>query len=608
MTFTRLRRRLSRLDPRIEFFTILAWLLFSPWKGGPLYFPIFALLAVLFSTRNIIFSKNVALSAFSYFTAAFNLLLMLSGIFSVYRFKSILWMSDILLVSVYFVLLYIDKNRGENYFKGLLYLISPVSLLNAVNAAAGFSSQRTLFFANPIFQGVTSGLAVVIAVYYLLERSNRVLPVLLVINLAGVYAAQSKAAFLGVLLISSALILLCRKKWIPIVAGIVLLTIIIPNPIRRMFVHSLTKDPYAADRIHIWEMGVRIFGDHFLTGVGAGNFGEVAPTYNFKQTRGPANYFKVPVRPHNDYIKLISETGLAGLLFLLLLGGLLIRKILAASRLGLTMALVLYLLFQAFLLDLLFHTFFFFIFLFLLKNLFKESLSHRSFTVHAKAAYGFLLVVIFCAAYLLPYLSHLLVKSSERADSVAERYERLAAAASLNPLDARVPYLQGVVLHTFFEQTGNPESFYSAAAALGKARRLNPYFIDAYTLESDLYRLIAQKNLGYADLYLEILAPLEKAEQYAPLDPFIQMRKADIYFRFGHKPRAREAALQALALEPDYAAALYFLQEQFQHFGETGEFQRRITAIREKAATVQPEPGTYLFKLFHIPARSGDNH
>ena len=81
------------------------------------------------------------------------------------------------------------------------------------------------------------------------------------------------------------------------------------------------------------------------------------------------------------------------------------------------------------------------------------------------------------------------------------------------------------------------------------------------------------------------------------------MRKAEIHLRFGRKPEARQAALQALALEPDYAAALYFLQEQFHHFGDGGDFEKRIATVREKAAAVKPEPGTYLYKLFQIPSR-----
>lgn len=612
MTFTRELHRLRMLNPKIEFFTILAWLLFFPWKGSSLYFLIFALLIVIFSLRNIFFMKNLSLSSFSYFLAAFNLALILSVFFSLYRLQSILWVSDIFLISLYFILLFLDKSSEDDYFHLMVYLISIMSLLNVINYSFSIFDRKNLFFSNPIFQGVASGIAVLILFYYILEKFNLFYSGLLILNIAGVFISESKGAYIGTAALILLMVLLKKRKLIPVVIALIVLTFITPNPIKKMFIFSLTKDPYAANRLDMWKMSLDIFQDHLLFGVGPDNFREVSKQYNFKQARGPAHYFKRPRRPHNDYFKILTETGIAGLIFLILLGWVLAKKIFSSSLFNLSKLLVLYLLFQAFVFNLIFHIFFFFIFLFLLKNLFEQDLplTHQSFTLNLKTYYVFLLVIAFMAGHLLPYLSHGLAAGANKAPDIQTRVDLLNKAAYLNPLDATIHYLKAESFYRDFKETAHLESFYSALASIKKAQRLNRYFMKTYWLESDLYNLynhLLPADVNYAGLYEEIIRPLAEAGQYDPLNPFIKLRKAELCLQFNHLPAARQEALQALELEPDYAAALYFLHKHFHYFPEDGAFERRIKQVREKAARYRPEPGTYLYELFKTPNDTGKN-
>ncbi len=464
-------------------------------------------------------------------------------------------------------------------------------------------SSKNVFFSNLIFQGVASGIAVLILFYYLMKRFDRVFLVLLLLNGAGVFVSESKGAYIGVTLLVLTMVLLKKKSLIPVVIGIVFLTFIVPNPIKRMFEFSLTKDPYAANRLDIWKMSAVMFKDNFLWGVGPDNFSTVSKRYNFKQEQGPANYFKRPLRPHNDYLKFLTETGLPGLFFLLLLSWVLIRKIFFSSLFNLSKLLILYLLFQAFVFNVIFHVFFFFIFVFLLKNLFEQQLTHKSFTLNLKAYFTFLSVFVLLAAYLLPFLSFRLVEKANKSRDITiiARYQLLTDAAYLNPLNHAVHYYKAAALFSYFKETGNLNAFYSALDNIKQAQRLNRYYIEAYRLESDLYNVLPQKNLSYTGLHQEIIAPLAKTEQYDPLNPFIKLRKAEIHFRFHHTREARAEALEALALEPDFVAALYFLQRNFNYFPDAGAFDMRIDKIRQKAETLQVEPGTYLYKLYLKP-------
>lgn len=640
MKISRLVHRFSLLDPIVEWLIILSWILFFPWKDSlfHFYFLIVALLIVIFSSRHICFMKNLSLSPFSYFLVIFNLVLILSIFFSIYRYQSILLASDIFLVSLYFILLFFDKSSEDKYFHLLAYIISSMSLFYVINDSFSIFDTKNYFFGNPILQGIASGIGVLIVFYYFLlppgkrvqekqtvssprrflqlsfwaagivrffKKRNWIYLVLLILNIAGVFVSQSKAAFIGVVVFSLLMVVLKNKKLIPLIIIFTLLTFILPNPIKEMFIFSLKKDPYAANRFDIWKMSAAIFNDHLTGGVGPGNFKEVSIKYNFKQKSGPANYFKRPRKPHSDYLKLLTETGIAGLIFLLLLFGVLIKKIFFSSLFNLSKLLILYFLFQALLHDFIFDIFFFFIFIFLLKNLFENRLTYKSFSINLKTYSIILLVVPLFIGYLFPYLSQRFVEKAQRQKNIniMTRFHLLKKAGYLNPLDAAVYYKKAELLYHYYKRSTNLESFYSALDNVKKAQRLNRYYIKAYLLESDLYRHLLQKNLAYAAIHEEIIAPLVRAEQYAPQDPFIKLQKADIYLRFNHMESARQEALKALELEPGYVSALYFLQRNFHYFPDENAFNSRIDKILDRASQIKPMPGTYLYELFKAPGK-----
>ena len=101
----------------------------------------------------------------------------------------------------------------------------------------------------------------------------------------------------------------------------------------------------------------------------------------------------------------------------------------------------------------------------------------------------------------------------------------------------------------------------------------------------------------------EILAPLVKAEIYSPVNPFIKLAKARVYFEFNKDDRAKEEAINAITLEPEFVAALYFLQKNFNYFPNETVFQDKIAKILKKARQLNPAPGHYLHQLYEIPEK-----
>lgn len=604
MSLSRLIYRLGIMNYKIEFLTILTWLLFFPLKDKEphLFFLGFALLMCFILLKNIYFMKTIGLSHFSHFLMVFNFILILSVFFSTYRYKSILLLSDIFIVSCYFTLFYNDRRRETDYFHLIASIISVFSFINVILYVIPLFERGHIFFVNPIHEGIISGIAVLILLYYLLKKWNPRFFILFIVNLGGVFVSQSKATYIGIVIFAFLLLWSKKKKLISILALFIVLTFIIPNPIRSMFYHSLKKDPYAFERINIWKMSLTIFKNHLPTGVGLDNFSEVSTRYNFKQTHGPANYFKVPRIPHSDYLKVMTELGAAGLVLILTLFFLLAKKIFSSSLFKPSIILLLYLLFQAFLFNILFDLFFFFIFLFLLKNLWEQEqhVTFRSFSPGLKFFLSSLLIFVLMVGYLLPYLSSVFIEKFKKNPPPVQAYNLLKKAGYLNPLDKDVYYLKAEYLYRYLKQTFNLEAFYEAVNNLKKAQRLNPYFSDAYRLEFQLYEELL-KRIKYVSMDEEVLAPLIKEEVYEPVNPFIKLTKALVYFKFGKLNKAKEEAIKAVTLEPEYIAALYFLQRNFNYFPDETAFQEKIAKIVEKARKLNPQPGHYLYKLYEIP-------
>lgn len=601
MSLSRIIYKLNSVKQEFEFFIILTWVLFFPKKESLFYFLVFALLIILVSIRNIYSIKNIVESLFLYLLIFFNLLFIISIFFSLYKLKSILLFLDIFLICIYFALLFYDKNDEQKYFILFSYLISFFSIINIVNYFFSIFEKKSLFFSNPIMQGIISGIGLLIFFYYILKRFNWIFFVLIILNLAGVFISASKAAFIGVVVFSFTMIILKKRRLIPFLIILIILTFIIPNPIKNMFEFSLTKDPYAFNRIDIWKMSINILKDNFLYGVGLANFSEVSKKYNFKQTKGPANYFKVPRIPHNDYLKLLCETGIFGLIILLVFIFFILKKIFSSSLFNISKIIILYLLFNAFLFNIMFHLFFFFMFIFLLKNLFEENISFKSINGNFKLTFSFLLIFVFLVVYFVPYISNNLIEKSKKSKNIVEAFNLLKKSEYLNPLDYRVYYCKSLLHYNYFQKRLDLDSFSYALKSIKKVQILNKYFIESYLLESDLYLEVLKKQLKYVSMDNEIIAPLIKAEFYAPFDPFIKLKKAKIYFEFNKRILAKREAIRALDIEPEFISALYFLHNRFNYFSDDGKFKSRIDKILKKAKNLDYQPGTYLDNLFKVP-------
>ncbi len=556
--------KLRALNEDVELISILIFLVFFPEKSSLYYFLIFAVLIILFLIRKILISKNIGISNFTKALLIVNILLLISTLFSVYFLKSILFFFDVFLISTYFILHLIEEREEERNMKifgSIITIYSGIFLFIYL-----FSGTKYLFFSNPIMSGIISGAGTLIFLYYFLRDSRYFYILAALLNLSALYISESKAAFLGAAIFSLMLVLFKKKQAIPVVLVLIILTFFIPNPIKDMFHHSIYVDPYSTDRIKIWNTGLKIFWNNPVAGIGADNFGELSKTYNFRQEKGPANYFKLPRTPHSDYIKMLAELGIFGILIIIFSLYFIMRKILQGPLFNISKVLILYLMFQALFINIIFQPFFFFLFMFLLKTLFKGEIDFQSNSVSMKFISILILIVVLFIGYIFPYYSELLVKQSSNQNNLIKAFSQLNKAEDFNKMNISPYYYKAIILLGQFKKTSNPELLYSAINNVRNILRINPYFSKAYFLESDIFRTMLEKGIEYPGLQEEVLSHLIKLEKINPYNPFIRIEKAHFLLRFGKPEQAKAEALSAIELEPKFISALYFLHKNFNYF------------------------------------------
>jgi tetratricopeptide (TPR) repeat protein len=235
---------------------------------------------------------------------------------------------------------------------------------------------------------------------------------------------------------------------------------------------------------------------------------------------------------------------------------------------------------------------------------FEGSARFKPVSAFQKAAFGFLMLLVWVGFYLLSSISILLVQRSRNEPSVVRAFKDLNLAALGDPFNDRIAYAKAVILSEYFNQKGDLDSWTSAMENLKKAEKLNSGFVDGYVLESNLHLALLRKHVMYPALDDEVIAPLVRAERIDPFNPFIKLKKAAVYRTFGRDESARQEALKALALEPEFVSALYFLHENFGYCPDETAFSARMEGIVRKTRRWKLKPGSYLYNLFQAPLRT----
>ena len=595
----------SRFKPPVpDFFLLLGVTLLFPDKFSPVYFLTVAALLMLAGGSALLRKKPLDGGPFTAGTLALSAVMLLAALAAPGRYAGLLVCADLLVAAFYF---------GVRFGKAPLWAqVEPVltfwASFSSLAAVAWLLlhpevSQANLLFANPILQGILSGAGVLLALFRLVSVITPLNSVLLLVNLAGVLAAGAKAPFLGLVLAAAVWIGGKQRRLVPLLALGVLLALLLPTPLQRIVRRAASgADIYAWDRVKIWQMDLRMVADHPLFGIGPENFGKVAKRYNFPQYKGASRYGKIPESPHSEYLNVLVATGLPGLLWLVLAGLAIGRRLWRPPRLDPGKLLVLYFLLQFSTMQFAFHPFFLLVVLALGRQLFAGEDRPLDWPWFSRGALLTSLLLVVGIAQLLPTVAQGQIRRADREADPLCRMSLLAGAARLDPLNPAIPLRVALNWGALFRTRGDPAALAAALDASGRARRLDPLDPAPPAFESSLVHYLWQRGIRYSGQQEEIETPLRRAIALDPFNPFLHLELAEFQWQGGRFAEARDSVDRALELEPEFVAARVFLHVRYGEWPDEAAFRQRIEQIRSQRGADRLTPGTYLFNLFRWPA------
>jgi hypothetical protein len=597
----------------IEFSLLLGWALLFPDKLGYFYRFGFMVLLAAFMLAKAPALKNIAVTRFSAWLLLFDAVLIFAAFFSPHPYKSLLFVADFLLLSLWLALFFLEREDSERYLRLAALVIS----LSSLGVVISFALQQgrgpvVPFFANPALQGIASALAALVFLHGLLQKYGHAGLLLLALNAGAVVISASPAALfvLGVFVL--AMIPRDKRRWLVWLLPILLLLVVAAGFLQRRETHRHGESEHALNRWETWSMSARMFRRHPWTGVGPDLFPEAARPFNFPRENGPARFFRLPVSPQSDYWKIIVENGLPGLAFVLLFLFFTIRRLLSPPLISLAKLLLALLLAQMLALNFACNYFFLPLLLLLLRDLFPAGRRFIALRPGARVFFSGLLAFVLLTLYLLPLLADRCLELTAGERDPLRRFAWLQKGSLLSPLDERMPLAKAALLRAFALSRSDPVLKAPAggaawAAALENARRaqrLNGNSIEALVLEAELFRDSLDGGDRYPALGEEILEPLRRAVERAPFDPFLKLKQAMVLRTFGRAAESRRQAQAALDLEPDFAAALVFISELDGLPADDPVLRQRLLRIRAKAERLDAAPGSYLFELHRLPSGS----
>ena len=151
----------------------------------------------------------------------------------------------------------------------------------------------------------------------LVRRGRGLFGLAFALAVIGVWASYSRGALLGLAVIPLFFIPRRYLGWaVPLL--VVLTLVATPGLIKERFSQLSASSPDVATRVDIWRAGVDIWEEHPLVGVGIGGFPQA---YSEAHLPGkqflPGTVFAPPPHAHNLILQQLAETGLLGLVSLL---------------------------------------------------------------------------------------------------------------------------------------------------------------------------------------------------------------------------------------------------------------------------------------------------
>ncbi|MEI7485064.1 MAG: O-antigen ligase family protein [Ignavibacteriota bacterium] len=261
---------------------------------------------------------------------AFVFIELLSRIFAVFPDEAVVGIKRYLLLLVFFANPGIIKSR-ETILKYLTIILAVFSLLSCVELykfainltanllTASFAEIRIDYFTYPITNGEMKMLLLMTTLPFLITKKTynvkkKYLAITLIPIILSLFLTQSRNVYLAVFV--SLVIYGVFRNWKFLVSFILFISIVwVVSPVS---VKERTKSIFDANhpsnksRLVMWGVGVQVFKDHPVLGVGDNEITKVYKLYKTPEFHGEGSHF------HSNLVMILVTTGIAGLIFYLL--------------------------------------------------------------------------------------------------------------------------------------------------------------------------------------------------------------------------------------------------------------------------------------------------
>jgi len=261
---------------------------------------------------------------------AYILIELLSRIFALFPEEAVLGIKRYLLVLVFFANPGIIKTK-ENILKYLTIILAVFSLLSCVELykfaanlttnliTTNFSEIRIDYFSYPITNGEMKMLLFMTALPFLITKKTynvkkKYLLIILLPILFSLFLTQSRNVYLAVLV--SIIIYGIFRNWKFLVTFILFMSILwtfAPQSVkeRTKSIFDLNH-PSNKSRLVMWDVGMQVFRDHPIIGVGDNEITKVYKLYKTPEFHGEGSHF------HSNIVMILVTTGILGFIFYML--------------------------------------------------------------------------------------------------------------------------------------------------------------------------------------------------------------------------------------------------------------------------------------------------
>ena len=264
------------------------------------------------------------------FVAGYVFIELLSRLFAVFPDEALIGIKRYLLVLVFFANPGIIKSK-ESILKYLTIILTVFSLLScvelykfAVNLSSNllttsFAEIRIDYFSYPITNAEMKMLLLMTTLPFLISKktyniSKRYLVIILLPLVISLFLTQSRNVYLAVF--TSLLVYGIFRNWKFLVSFVLFISIcwvIAPDSVkdRTRSIFDLNH-PSNKSRLVMWNVGMQVFKDHPVIGVGDNQITEVYKLYKKPESHGEGSHF------HSNIVMILVTTGIAGFIMYLL--------------------------------------------------------------------------------------------------------------------------------------------------------------------------------------------------------------------------------------------------------------------------------------------------